>query len=148
MRRRGGAHGALVCAARKAPATASITEIVVESETIHHITSTEEVVGTHEEEEIQQVGCISHHEAMELLALRSKLKGGVGRFLQQGGVSLDLGKSETSVVVCQEGISLPMRGGLRHAVLVATWQELEDIVTLSRSGQVGARGSPNEQESA
>ena len=109
---------------------------------------------THDEndaEELTAVGVISHHEALELLCLRDGLggRGGKKGYLYHEGVSLDLGRSETMVVVLEEGIAIPAyrtEGGNRHhrrgdgggsPALVATWEELEDIVAQSRDGQLG-----------
>ncbi len=88
------------------------------------------------------VGVISHHEALELLVLREGVGGRGGRkgFYYHEGVSLDLGRSETMVVVSDEGISLPAirdRSRRGRPALVAAWGELEDIVAQSHAGQLG-----------
>jgi hypothetical protein len=45
--------------------------------------------------------------------------------------------SETSVVVTREGVSLTGSGSVKKLVLIATWEELDEIVTGSQTGQVG-----------
>lgn len=101
-----------------------------------------------EEEELVSVGVISHHEALELLCLREGLggRGGRGGVHYHDGVSLDLGRSETMVVVTEEGIAVPVveashprrpQREAREPALVATWGELEDIVDQARRGRPG-----------
>lgn len=94
-----------------------------------------------EEEEYVAVGVISHHEALDLLCLREGVggRGGKKGFYYHEGVSLDLGRTETMVVVSEQGISLPAfrdRSRRGRPALIATWEELEEIVTQSQSGQV------------
>jgi hypothetical protein len=89
------------------------------------------------------VGCISHHEAAELLALRPRVKAsrqGFTGLVVVRDVSLDLGKTETTVVVSEEGISLPLGPRLQDAALVATWEELEEIVQAAELGEVRGVG--------
>ena len=94
------------------------------------------------EEEIIAVGCISHHEALDLLLLRDDLgrwagRGGKKNFFYHDGVSLDLGRSDTMVMVDHHGINLPIKKGRsRVPALVVTWDELEEIVTESQKGEV------------
>ena len=107
-----------------------------------------------EEGEFVTIGVISHHEALELLCLREGLGGRGGRkgFYYHEGVSLDLGRSETMVVVLEEGIGVPIHreknqrhyhhhnrrgGGGRQPALVASWEELEDIVAQAHRGEPG-----------
>lgn len=95
----------------------------------------------------QAVGVISHHEALELLCLREGVGGRGGRkgFYYHEGVSLDLGRTETMVVVSEEGISLPAirdRSRRGKPALVAAWEELEEIVAAAQAaphqgGQLG-----------
>jgi len=86
------------------------------------------------------VGCISHHEAMELLQLRqhsgvssSPSSSAAPAPVMCTGVSLDLGKSEAAVWVTAQGISLEENA----AMLVATWEELQEIVQRAEKGEFG-----------
>jgi len=104
--------------------------------------------------EFVTIGVISHHEALELLCLREGLGGRGGRkgLYYHEGVSLDLGRTETMVVVVEEGIAVPTYqeknhlyyhhhnprgGGGRQPALVASWEELEDIVAQAHRGEPG-----------
>lgn len=60
-------------------------------------------------------------------------------------MSLDLGKSETRVLVSDDGISLSPPPSLSsfsasfEPPIIVTWEELEEIVTASNAGQVSGQ---------
>ena len=101
----------------------------------------EEETGSHLEDVLDEewapaVGCISHHEALELLQLRqhtSEASSSSHPPVMCTGVSLDLGKSESAVWVTPQGISLEEDPTL----MVATWEELQEIVQRSEEGELG-----------